>query len=172
MRRILALALGHGLASWPLLKVYLAAGEKRVIHASVSLLALSAGQAALLAFAWGVASGDASLTAAATQVSIWLCLLPIYAAVERYDFSLSEAAADLYAGAWTTLRLVILPVVKPGIVAGCIDGNCWMADSTISGRRISMGAGEHGYSAFVDADALTAALGAVVADITEPLASV
>jgi len=47
-------------------------------------------------------------------------VLPIYAAVERYDFSLSEAAADLYAGAWTTLRLVILPVVKPGIVAGCI----------------------------------------------------
>jgi len=42
------------------------------------------------------------------------------------------------------------------------------ADSTISGRRISMGAGQHGYSAFVDADALTAALGAVVADITEP----
>ena len=41
------------------------------------------------------------------------------------------------------------------------------ADSTITGRRISMGAGEHGYSAFVDADALTAALGAVVADITE-----
>lgn len=47
-------------------------------------------------------------------------VLPIYAAVERYDFSLSEAAADLYADAWTTLRLVILPVVKPGIVAGCI----------------------------------------------------
>ena len=43
------------------------------------------------------------------------------------------------------------------------------ADSTITGRRISMGAGEHGYSAFVDADALTAALGAVVADITDPL---
>jgi Cys-tRNA(Pro) deacylase len=42
------------------------------------------------------------------------------------------------------------------------------ADRTIAGRRISMGAGQHGYSAFVDADALTAALDAVVADITEP----
>ncbi len=42
------------------------------------------------------------------------------------------------------------------------------ADETITGRRISMGAGAHGYSAFVDADALTAALGAVVADISEP----
>ena len=42
------------------------------------------------------------------------------------------------------------------------------ADRTITGRRISMGAGEHGFSAFVDADALTAALAAVVADISEP----
>jgi Cys-tRNA(Pro) deacylase len=42
------------------------------------------------------------------------------------------------------------------------------ADATVSGRRISMGAGEHGYSAFVEADQLTAALGAVVADISDP----
>ena len=42
------------------------------------------------------------------------------------------------------------------------------ADRTITGRRISMGAGQHGYSAFVDADALTTALDAVVADISEP----
>ena len=41
------------------------------------------------------------------------------------------------------------------------------ADSTVAGRRISMGAGEHGYSAFIDADALLHSLGAVVADITE-----
>jgi Cys-tRNA(Pro)/Cys-tRNA(Cys) deacylase len=31
-----------------------------------------------------------------------------------------------------------------------------------------MGAGQHGYSAFVDADALVSALGAVLADISEP----
>jgi prolyl-tRNA editing enzyme YbaK/EbsC (Cys-tRNA(Pro) deacylase) len=42
------------------------------------------------------------------------------------------------------------------------------ADSTITGRRVSMGAGEHGYSAFVEADALTSALGAIVADISDP----
>jgi Cys-tRNA(Pro)/Cys-tRNA(Cys) deacylase len=48
--------------------------------------------------------------------------------------------------------------------------NSWpvYADATITGRRISMGAGAHGYSAFVDADALTGALGAVVADISDP----
>ena len=42
------------------------------------------------------------------------------------------------------------------------------ADRSIAGRRISMGAGAHGYSAFVDADALAAALDAVLADISEP----
>lgn len=47
-------------------------------------------------------------------------VLPIYAAVERYDFALSEAAADLYAGRWTVLWRVVLPSVRPGIVAGSI----------------------------------------------------
>lgn len=47
-------------------------------------------------------------------------VLPIYAAVERYNFALSEAAADLYATKWATLRRVLLPAVKPGVVAGCI----------------------------------------------------
>ena len=47
-------------------------------------------------------------------------VLPIYAAVERYNFALSEAAADLYANRWVTLREIVLPVVKPGIIAGCI----------------------------------------------------
>lgn len=43
------------------------------------------------------------------------------------------------------------------------------ADAGIVGRRVSMGAGEHGYSLFVQADELIAALGAVVADISEPV---
>ncbi len=47
-------------------------------------------------------------------------VLPIYAAVERYNFALSEAAFDLYASRWTTLRKILIPVVKPGIIAGCI----------------------------------------------------
>ena len=47
-------------------------------------------------------------------------VLPIYAAVERYNFALSEAAADLYASQTVTLTQVILPTVKPGIIAGCI----------------------------------------------------
>jgi len=47
-------------------------------------------------------------------------VLPIYAAVERYNFAWSEAAADLYASRWVTLREIVLPIVKPGIIAGCL----------------------------------------------------
>lgn len=43
------------------------------------------------------------------------------------------------------------------------------ADAEIVGRRIAMGAGAHGYSLFVDADALIAAYGAIVDDISRPL---
>lgn len=46
------------------------------------------------------------------------------------------------------------------------------ADAGMVGRRVSMGAGEHGYSLFVQADELIAALGATVADISEPVAPV
>lgn len=43
-----------------------------------------------------------------------------------------------------------------------------IADETVAGRTVSMGAGEHGYSLFVDADALLAGFAATVADITDP----
>lgn len=47
-------------------------------------------------------------------------VLPIYASVERYNFNLSEAASDLYASKMTILRRILLPAVKPGVIAGCI----------------------------------------------------
>ncbi|GAB3129387.1 aminoacyl-tRNA deacylase [Glaciibacter psychrotolerans] len=42
------------------------------------------------------------------------------------------------------------------------------ADESLVGREVAMGAGEHGYSAFVDADELLAAFDATVADISDP----
>jgi spermidine/putrescine transport system permease protein len=70
-------------------------------------------------------------------------VLPIYAAVERYDFTLSEAARDLYAGPWTVLRVVILPTVRPGIVAGCIlvfvpSLGAFLAPDLLGGARTYM----------------------------------
>lgn len=47
-------------------------------------------------------------------------ILPLYVAVERLPFSLVEAARDLYASRWAVFRRIILPLTKPGVVAGCI----------------------------------------------------
>ncbi|GAA1835399.1 aminoacyl-tRNA deacylase [Agromyces salentinus] len=41
-------------------------------------------------------------------------------------------------------------------------------DESVVGRRVSMGAGEHGRSLFVDADHLIEAFGATVADLSDP----
>jgi Cys-tRNA(Pro)/Cys-tRNA(Cys) deacylase len=40
-------------------------------------------------------------------------------------------------------------------------------DRRLVGRRVAMGSGDHGYSAFVEVDALVTAFGAVVADIAD-----
>ncbi len=47
-------------------------------------------------------------------------VLPIYATLEKMDIRLLEAAQDLYAGRWRTLRKVVLPIARPGIFAGAI----------------------------------------------------
>jgi spermidine/putrescine transport system permease protein len=47
-------------------------------------------------------------------------VLPLYAAVERLPPSVVEAAWDLYATAWAVFWRVILPLTRPGVVAGCI----------------------------------------------------
>ena len=47
-------------------------------------------------------------------------VLPLYATIEKLDLRLLEAAHDLYAGRMLAMRRVILPLAKPGIVAGSI----------------------------------------------------
>ncbi len=47
-------------------------------------------------------------------------VLPLYASIEKLDLSLIEAAQDLGANALRTFLRVILPLTKPGIVAGSI----------------------------------------------------
>src|SRR5215475_13520633 len=47
-------------------------------------------------------------------------VLPLYAALERMDESLLEAAADLGAPRWKTFWLVTLPLSRAGIVAGVL----------------------------------------------------
>jgi spermidine/putrescine transport system permease protein len=47
-------------------------------------------------------------------------VLPLYAALERMDWSLVEAARDLYADGWTAFRKVTWPLSRPGVIAGSI----------------------------------------------------
>jgi spermidine/putrescine transport system permease protein len=47
-------------------------------------------------------------------------VLPLYAAIERIDWSLVEAARDLYASGWQAFRRVTLPLSRPGVIAGSI----------------------------------------------------
>jgi spermidine/putrescine transport system permease protein len=47
-------------------------------------------------------------------------VLPCYAAIERLDFSLVEAAQDLYANEIRSFARVVFPLTMPGIIAGSI----------------------------------------------------
>jgi spermidine/putrescine transport system permease protein len=47
-------------------------------------------------------------------------VLPLYAAIERIDWSLVEAARDLHASAWTAFRRIVWPLSLPGVIAGSI----------------------------------------------------
>jgi spermidine/putrescine transport system permease protein len=49
-----------------------------------------------------------------------LMVLPLYASMERLDFRLVEAGYDLYANRLQVLWRVIVPLVKPGVIAGSI----------------------------------------------------
>jgi spermidine/putrescine transport system permease protein len=55
-----------------------------------------------------------------TYVYLPLMVLPLFAAIDRFDMRLLQAGYDLYASRWQLLRHVIVPVVKPGIISGSI----------------------------------------------------
>lgn len=63
---------------------------------------------------------DVAIMLGMTYVYLPLMILPLYASMEKLDFRLVEAAYDLYATRLRVLRKVIIPLIKPGIVAGSI----------------------------------------------------
>ncbi|HEY2642625.1 MAG TPA: ABC transporter permease [Galbitalea sp.] len=76
-----------------------------------------------VAFLTGGHSPGYGLTATViTLAYLWLpyMIIPIYAGFDRVPGSLFEASFDLGAGAWRTLRSVVLPLVFPAIAAGSI----------------------------------------------------
>ena len=63
---------------------------------------------------------DTAVFIGMTYVYLPLMVLPLFASLDRFDMRLLEAAYDLYANPWQVLRKVIMPIVKPGIIAGSI----------------------------------------------------
>ena len=63
---------------------------------------------------------DGAVLVGMAYVYLPLMVLPLYAAIDRFDMRMLEAAYDLYASRWQALRRIVLPIVKPGIVAGSI----------------------------------------------------
>ena len=63
---------------------------------------------------------DTAVLIGMAYVYLPLMVLPLFAAIDRFDLRLVEAAYDLYASRWRVLARVIIPIVRPGIVAGSI----------------------------------------------------
>lgn len=64
-----------------------------------------------------------------TSFAVWLgmvtnylpfMVLPLYVALEKFDFSLIEAAKDLGASSWRILWRILIPMTRAGIVTGLI----------------------------------------------------
>jgi spermidine/putrescine transport system permease protein len=67
----------------------------------------------ILATPWAVIGG-------LTYNFMSFMILPIYVSLEKIDFRLTEAAADLYGSPWTAFRKVVLPLSMPGVFAGSL----------------------------------------------------
>jgi spermidine/putrescine transport system permease protein len=63
---------------------------------------------------------DAAILIGMIYVYLPLMVLPLYASMEKLDFRLVEAGYDLYATPFRVLRTIIVPLVKPGMIAGSI----------------------------------------------------
>lgn len=96
---------------------------------TVSMLFIIRDEGPLNSFLINLGLVDAPIRLAYTDFAIGLGLvysylpfmvLPIYAAIERFDFRLVEAGHDLYADRWTILRQIVIPLTKPGIIAGSL----------------------------------------------------
>ena len=84
-----------------------------LLHTVVSNLGLVSGPMEILYSDWAVLIG-------LVYGYLPFMVLPLYAAIERLDRSVVEAAWDLYASGWSVFWRVVLPLTKPGVIAGCL----------------------------------------------------
>ncbi len=63
---------------------------------------------------------DFAILLGMAYVFLPLMVLPLFAAMDKLDLRLLEAAYDLYASRWQVLRRIVFPLVRPGFIAGSI----------------------------------------------------
>ena len=63
---------------------------------------------------------ETGMVVALAQVQMPLMVLPLITALSRLDPNLLDASAALGAGSWRTFRKVVMPLVLPGMIAGCL----------------------------------------------------
>lgn len=80
---------------------------------------------------WMVSKGwvAAPFSFATGDLSVWLgmvtnylpfMVLPLYATLEKFDFSLLEASRDLGASSWHVMTRILFPLTLPGVITGFI----------------------------------------------------
>ncbi|WP_144795444.1 ABC transporter permease [Microbacterium paludicola] len=62
------------------------------------------------------------VTVVLTLTYLWLpyMAVPVFTAIRQLPPNLFDAASDLGAGSWRTIRTVVLPLIKPAIIAGSV----------------------------------------------------
>ena len=70
----------------------------------------------------GFSTGYGWLAVVVVLTYLWLpyMILPVYVGIQNIPPSLLDASADLGARNWATIRRVLLPIVKPAIIAGSV----------------------------------------------------
>jgi len=69
---------------------------------------------------WSPGYGEVALVIVLAYLWLPFMIVPIYAGLERLPDSLLDASSDLGAGFALTFRSVIMPILKPSIVAGSV----------------------------------------------------
>ena len=93
------------------------------VYALRTMLTPETGVLASLLRPFGLSSPGYGITAVVITLSyMWLpyMILPIYAGLERLPNSLLDAAGDLGASSSRTMVDVVLPILKPAVIAGSI----------------------------------------------------
>ena len=92
----------------------------QIIFSSTGWLARGAASLGL------IHAGDALYPSTAAVFIVLTCdflpllALPLYASVEKIDWTIAEAASDLGANRWRVFWHALLPQIKPGLTAGAI----------------------------------------------------